>query len=390
MYLLDFLTGFKHNKGDSILYEYRLLCSGELYNSTVQTADWRKSDATRVLLESPFLLFICSRPFNDYPQELALRFEAPMVTEIQGNSTSRFYPDDEIARDLASVLSLILRRNISVAGKVRETHPQYHEKEPEYLRDWPIDFINTQQSQFWPRKPSGVIYRPDGLAEIEDYNPPPLGIDPKSLKHTLTTLGGSKLAESLIFSARLYWLAFQHIHRDVGLAYQLLVSSIEATAATSLRHYLPPRIEMINTKKKVLELALRMGLERVEAEKLALEAAADLGWSAKKFVKFIVDHVGDEIWSQDDLFHPPEIILPNPDSFEQSLRLIYRARSGASHRGKSFPSSALVGLGPTIPSKAVMDLIPSKSAFPPVVWFERIVSSALNGFITKMGVGDDA
>jgi len=40
--------------------EFRLLCSGELYNSKVVTADHRKCDSCRVLLTSPFELIVSS------------------------------------------------------------------------------------------------------------------------------------------------------------------------------------------------------------------------------------------------------------------------------------------------------------------------------------------
>jgi hypothetical protein len=38
--------------------EYRLACSGVLYNRRVITADWRKSDASRILLREPVELFV--------------------------------------------------------------------------------------------------------------------------------------------------------------------------------------------------------------------------------------------------------------------------------------------------------------------------------------------
>src|SRR5436190_12420505 len=121
MYVLELLNGWTSAKPDSefVSFEYRLLCSRELYNSKVLTFDWRKSDATRFLIQAPFTLTVCSHPFNEYPQELCLKFNAPSVTETRGNFTSIFYPDEPIARDLAAILSLLLRRLITVAAKTR-------------------------------------------------------------------------------------------------------------------------------------------------------------------------------------------------------------------------------------------------------------------------------
>jgi hypothetical protein len=147
---------------------------------------------------------------------------------------------------------------------------------------------------------------------------------------------------------------------------------------------------MIAAKRSVLDLALGMALSTEDAEMLALEAASDLSWATKKFIKFILDFSTADIWTPDDLFHPPEFSLPSMDEFESSLRLVYEARSGASHGGRSFPSGAVMGIGPTIPSKALIGLDPSRPAFPPVVWFERVVNSALNGFIARAANRDDA
>jgi len=54
-----------------VVVEHRLLCGGEWFNARVITADWRKSDVTRVLCPSPFELFVTSRPFDAYPQDSA-------------------------------------------------------------------------------------------------------------------------------------------------------------------------------------------------------------------------------------------------------------------------------------------------------------------------------
>ena len=49
MYLLKFLHE-KQERPTGVEVEYRLACSGEFYNRKVETADWRKSDVTRIPL----------------------------------------------------------------------------------------------------------------------------------------------------------------------------------------------------------------------------------------------------------------------------------------------------------------------------------------------------
>ncbi len=49
MYVLDLLKRSSPKAAQAIegvTFEYRLLCSGELYNANVIAVDWRKSDAT--------------------------------------------------------------------------------------------------------------------------------------------------------------------------------------------------------------------------------------------------------------------------------------------------------------------------------------------------------
>ena len=45
MYVLDMLNGWTPDKTEDgfVTFEYRLLCSGELYNSRVVSTDWRKA-----------------------------------------------------------------------------------------------------------------------------------------------------------------------------------------------------------------------------------------------------------------------------------------------------------------------------------------------------------
>lgn len=130
MHVLEFLKGFPGlNTEDSVEFEYRLLCSGEIYNASVHTADWRKSAPARILCDSPFWLSVVSIPFSEFPQELALRFSAPLIKEESGNTSVLRYPDSDIARDLAALLSLVLRRLITVAAKTREIHPRDHRME---------------------------------------------------------------------------------------------------------------------------------------------------------------------------------------------------------------------------------------------------------------------
>lgn len=268
MYVLDLLKRPNSNAAHAtggVYFEYRLLCSGALYNAEVLTADWRKSDITRLLVDGPFILTVSSHPFDDYPQELSLRFQTALVTETRGRGTHMFYADEEIARDIASILSLLLRRYITVAAKVREIHPRYFEQELDWLLDNSIDFVNRISRNYWAHKPATFVYDFEGVHDIIDYNPPPLGLVPRDLRRHLTALASSHYAEPLVLAARLYSQALRQIEHEPDLAYQSLISCVETIANKALSEYQPERAKMLKTKKKVCEMAAKFVLKRNNA-----------------------------------------------------------------------------------------------------------------------------
>jgi hypothetical protein len=90
-------------------------------------------------------------------------------------------------------------------------------------------------------------------------------------------------------------------------------------------------------------------------------------------------NAGEAIWQKDDLFHPLDMLLPKQIDLERTIRSIYRARGGATHEGRGYPGTVSVGIGPTIPSGALLDLdfLSPTAEIPPIVWFERLVNIAI-------------
>ena len=385
MYVLDFLKGFPNSQQakETVAFEYRLLCSGELYNGQVITCDWRKSDAARFLFNSPFTLVVCSHPFDEFPQEICLRFSAPSVTEQQGNKSMLLYPDDDIAGDLSALLTLLCRRLITVAAKVREAHPRHYPDEPAAFQDWPIGFVKSLRPVHWRRKPLTLVYSLAGVEKVIDYNPPPLGIDPHHLKQLLLSLPALPLGETIVLAARLYSLALQQLERDVDIAYQLLIAAIEAVANDAFRSYTPTEDEMVETKKSVASRALKFGLSHDEARKLAIEACRGMPWASRKFTKFLLDNTCDKLWEADDLFKVPAALLPAKEDYESAINHIYIARGKLTHSGRPFPPSSSIGVGGTVPTRAFFSYDSSSKPFPPAVWFERVVNCAINSFLER-------
>jgi len=234
-----------------------------------------------------------------------------------------------------------------------------------------------------------VVYGLRGIEKIIDYNPPPLAVLPDDLQSLFAALPELPQAESFVFSARLYALALEHIRDDVDIAYQLLISSVEAMATDALGSFTPTESEMVKAKKSVAKLATEFGLPEDKARQLAIEACKDIPWSRRKFTKFICDYTDDALWTEDDLFTVPSNFLPKKVKFKSALSKIYSMRGKATHRGHSYPAIARVGTGPTIPSEAMLDiggvLKPDgpQSVFPPIAWFERVTNYSLCGFLRQ-------
>jgi len=383
MYILDFLKN-PLPTNNMVTFDYRLLCSGVLYNCDVVTADWTKSDASRILFfEPPFTLRVCSYPFDEYPQELALQFCAPFVHETKGATTTGFYPDEDIARDLTALLTLFCHRLITVATKIHEHHPKHYDNELLIFRDLPIGFVKSLKPVHWVRQPVSFVYGgPDGITEIKDNNPAPLGVGPNQIKKLLLSLPQLSFATSVVQSARLYSLALQQIRSDVDVAYQLLVAAIEVMANEVLDNFKPNVGDMVFTQSSVERLATEFGLNAEQSCALAVEACKREQWISRKFKKFILDNITDEPWREDDLFKLPSQYFPNKNEFEKALSDIYDARSQLLHHGRSFPPGAQMGISYRVPFRVGMECFdPSSKRFPPVVWFERVVNCAINNFI---------
>lgn len=385
MYILDFLAKQKGNitNDNFVAFEYRLLSSGEIYNGEVETFDWRKSIASHYIMNSPFILIAVNDPFNHYPQELALRFVSEMVTEKRENSSYMFFPDEEIAKDLAAILSLFCRRLITVCSKVREIHHNQYKNEPEVVQDLPVGIINSLKISSWKHHPASVKYDLNGIIEIIDYNPQPHALSQKKLKQLFLALPNLPYAEDIIRSVRLYALALEQIYQDPDIAYQLLVFSIETMANKIYSSYTPKEIEKVNIKKNVSDLAVKFGLSKKQADQLAIEACNGIPWAKQKFCKFLIENTTDELWKKDDLFKLPDLILPKKQDFESAINEIYKERSKVSHSGGTYPATASIVTGPTIPANLFLYINSTPKLFPPVAWFERVVNNAINCFLDR-------
>ncbi len=364
---------------DSVRVEYRLLCSGMLF-PTHLVGDWSKSDAARILLSLPIELLVASRPYDEYPQELVLRFVARLVKETGGISTHLYYPDEEIASDLAALLTLLCRRLVTVATKVRE---QYDTAVvPPVLADFPVPALLRLRMAYWNPRPIDVCYGRDGV-QYKSYHPPNVAFDSSHVMRVLSLLPKLKEASALVRAARLYASAMERMESEPDIPYQLLISAVETLAGAVLEGWEPDEDRKLASKGALISYATKTEkLGKEVAERLALEACRDNPWSNRKVRKFLLDNLDlKAISCEDDLFIVPREMCPKGAAIEGAIGEIYQTRSGATHGGHSYPASAAVGPSPRVPSDAFDALINEQPPFPPIGWFERVVNYSINAFI---------
>jgi len=364
---------------DAVLFEYRLLCSGMFYPTNF-LGDWSHSDGARILLSMPVHLLVASQPYDDYPQELSLRFVASMVHETDGRSSSMFYPDREIADDFAALLTILCRRLVTVSAKVREQHPDSHTTP--ILTNYPIPVVTTVKQSFWKPRPLSFLYGLNDV-KVKSYHPPNLPFEFSEIVSTLLSLPKLQCGQSVIRAARLYAAAMERIESQPETCYQLFISAAETIANEALKDWEPDPGQKVASKNTLVDYAVKTEkLSNELAERLAMEACRGNPWSGRKFREFLLDYADwKKINEDDDLFIVPREFVPKDNEIEEALDDIYRTRSGASHGGKAFPASAEIGPSVYMPVRAFDDVANQRRPFPPIGWFERVVNSAICGFI---------
>jgi hypothetical protein len=382
-YALGFLKARSEGElsAGAVEVEYRLACSGALYNRNIKTGDWRKSDATRVLLRTPFELFVASHPFDNYPQELCARLVVNRAIESDGSFTRGFLPDEYVIEDLCSLLTLLSRRLITPVGKIRERHPTGIDGLGSYGEDVPIPVMGHSKVASWKKRPATII------TTVQEQNftpndPPPVGVDDDALSTLFRTFSTIEHSENIVNAARLYRTALELIESRPDIAYQLLVSTVETLVGAAREVYQPDETEKIKTKQEVQTQAKKYGLTEVQANHLASLACKGIPWAEKKFIRFLVNHVPlTSLLKTDPLFFLPEALCPPPRDFEKTLKAIYGARSGSLHRGSAFPRSIALGTSPWHEARNLPLNLLKPDKVPPVTWFERVVSLAAQKFL---------
>jgi hypothetical protein len=387
MYVLDALREPSADATAGVEFgEFRLLCSGILYNGNIETYDWTKSDVCRSLLRGRIVLFVVSRPMDRYPQELLLRVPAARVTEELPASgkvpkvVKMFSPHCEIADDLAALLTVLLRRLITVHSHVRTT-PTEPVPSASGLPDFPLPIADVRPGVTWRPRGIRVLTQYDGKQEIDDCASAPVAVDANWLASILIAIPSMATAKTIVACARLYSEGMQLIEDRPEMAYQRFIAAAETLASEAVKDYSPTDDEKVDAKKKVYDRAIQLGLTQEGARDLAIEATRGMSWTSTKFQRCLRQYTDARLWQKDDLFITVEPFLPKEADFERALRDIYHSRSAALHTGQSFPASVGVGTSSQVSIDAMMAVFSGDRLLPPVTWFERVVQLALVSYI---------
>lgn len=369
------------------LVEYRLVCSGTLFPDPF-VGDWSRSDRARILLEEPFGLLVASQPFEEYPQELVLRFSVATVSEQDGSVSRSYLPDEAIASDIAALLTLLCRRLIMVSVRVRRQFqnpgpPGPFPPAPAILLDYPSPLVTTIKRTHWVERPIEFLYGLDGV-QVKSHQPRARAFDYQWISNVLAKLSILPAAEAIMRAARLYTLAMEIVEQQHEICYQLLISAVETIAGEIDLKWKPEPSDMLElaSSRALISAAKSEGVAEDVAKRIALEASRDYAWTGRRFREFILENVNSQdLSSDDDLFCVPNWLCPKPAQFRKALTEVYKVRGGATHGGRAYPATACIGPSHLIPAEALGAILNPGPAFPPVGWFERVVNGAICGYL---------
>lgn len=271
--------------------------------------------------------------------------------EWKSASETGFYHGGGIAAELVALASLLLRRRLKLSATVR-------------MDDKPRMFSSPKS---WSDK--DLISGNSNLADLEQGLKLVEGLRPE-------------LHESFVLAVRLYQEALDLVESTGDLAYLNLVSAIEVLAQDYSVE--PPSV-------KEFDAGLAALVERVQDRKLRDEILDRLvnreRSIARKFKKFILDHIEDNFWTAADR---PERGRIEPAELPEFLDRIYKQRSRTLHTGEPFPPNAVENpplMGGEVDRCLGLSVGERKwepSQFiPHVSFFEQLVNHVLKTYLTR-------
>jgi hypothetical protein len=343
--------------------EYHLLSDRRLRDRAIISPDPDHSSAGEwVVRDGLYAVSVLTRPTYTVPQQLCLSFTCHERKVEAPGFSSYGAPVDEVAFDFAVLLSLFARHSVALLGVRR-------------LDDQPVMF-NYHYDR--PRPPLPTQGQPECAVNTAEMNA------------IIDGIGRSEHGERIdaAFAAmRLYYSAISSAQFDPSGAYSSLIAALETLAArryrgksfsfSELTKFDPIRSTLDNLRGLPGASPLVEELER----KLAKNEPA----VTRKFRMFVAEFLPDEFWtSPDELWQGaslPEQIHKN--ELDKRLKAAYRARSGRTHAGLSFPAHTEFGTSDRVPLHVVRALLDRDAdrTVPSFRWFERMTQMVITEYL---------
>ncbi len=270
--------------------------------------------------------------------------------EWQRASESGFYHGGGVASEIIALSSLLLRRRLRLQAVVR-------------MDDLPRTFTLTRA---WA-DPHLV----NGHSNLSDLEP----------RLRLVETLNPDYHQSFILATRLYHHALGLVEENSEMAYLALVSAVEVLAE---------RYEIDKPPLQELDPQLAGLISQVDSadlrHRLQNRILARERLIARKFKRFILDHVQDSFWQYEGR---PEHGKIEPTELPDLLARIYNQRSRTLHTGEPFPPNAV---GPPVIWEEIDRSLGMSAGerswtpeeyIPHVHFFERLVNHVLISFLDK-------
>lgn len=381
LYVLKFLEGETLTDEDAQACEYRLLCSGAFQSD---------KGNPRFLIAEPFEWVVASEIWHEpmpgaWPTETMMRFQVMPIHKTTGKGSHTYYPDDELAHDLAALLSLLSRRLITVAGCSSWRMVASVKNGVKSIREIPLPFASTMNVRHWPAQPHVFVDlgKPETIAL--DYNPRLRRISGKEFADLLRALPKLKAAKNLVLAARLYAQAMALIHQEPDMAYLLITMAIETVASQAI-NVAKTDEEIGKSASEAFKAILKgLGASDEQIVQAIIAAVPQHGRPTYQFRVFAEEFHTDELYSEDDLFRTGghKNLMPSKDEVKKGAASIYTQRSSYVHQGKPYPASIGLGIAAKIDSRAFQFDYEKGLDVPPLAWAERLAHVCIVNYWRK-------
>ncbi len=345
--------------------EYHLLSGRRLRDGAIVSVDPDHSSAGEwVVRDGSYAVSVLTRPTYTLPQQLCLSFTCH-TRKVEVSGFSSYGPSvDEVAFDFAVLLSLFARHPVALLGVRR-------------LDDRPVIFNYYYDL---PRPPPPMQRPPDCAIKTEEMNAIIDGIGRSE---------DDKRIDAAFAAMRLYYSAISSAHFDPSGAYAALVAALETLAAHhySGRSFSFPELTKFDFIRPILGKLRSLPNASALVDELEQKLAENEPSVARKLRMFVPEFLPDEFWTSTDELRQGVSPLEQIRKGELNKRLnaVYRARSGRSHAGLSFPAHLEFGTSDRVPLRVVAALLDKDAdrTVPSFGWFERMTQMVITEHLRR-------